>query len=144
MEIGGLVNYEFLFPLELRHPDTDEKLGITMQIRSAGSDEAKRVLRQHTDKHLERRIKNKMPKSQHLEQEELEKAASYIASWDWGADPKTKEPNTYGGKVPEFSMKTAMEIMEKEGWIFAQVVEAATKIGNFSQRSEKNSPKPSA
>jgi hypothetical protein len=100
-----------------------------MQIRSAGSDAAKKVLRQQTDRNLERRIKNKMPKSQQLEQEELEKAASYIASWDWGK-------HTWKGKKPELTMKTAMEILEAEGWIFGQVVEAANKIENFSPALE--------
>lgn len=129
MELSGIVNYEFLYELELRHPVTDEPLGITFKIRSAGSDAAKKVLRQHTDRNLERRIKNKMPKSHQLEREELEKAASYIAEWDWGK-------NTWRGKKPELSMKTAMEILEAEGWIFAAVTEAANTIGNFSPASE--------
>lgn len=132
MEIAGLVDYEQLFELELRNPASDQPLGIKFQIRSSESGAAKRVLRQHTDKALERRVKNKMPKSEQLIQDELEKAASYIASWDWGA-------STYEGAKPEFDMKTAMRILEKEGWIYAQVVEAANKIENFTPRSPKNS-----
>jgi len=132
MEIKGIVDYEHLFTLDLKHPATDRPIGITIQIRSAESEAAKRILRQHTDKNLERRIKNKLPKADQIVQEELEKAASYIASWDWGS-------NTYEGKTPELSMKTAMHILEKEGWIYAQVVEAATKIENFTPISAKSS-----
>lgn len=128
MEINGLVDYELLYELELLHPVNDQPIGVTMQIRSAGSDVAKRVLREHTNKNLERRIKGKMPKSEQLEREELEKAASYIVSWDWGT-------NTYKGDVPKLTMKTAIEILDAEGWIFQQVSEAANKIANFTPPS---------
>lgn len=139
MEISGLVNYEQLFPLKLLNPSTEAELGITFQIRSAESEAAKAVLRKHTDKNLERRVKNKLPKADQVIQEELEKAASYIASWDWGVDPKSGTPNTYQGSVPVLSMKTAIQILEEQGWIFAAVTEAANKIGNFTPTS----PKPS-
>lgn len=128
MDIAGIVDVELLYALELRHPITDAPLGVTFQIRSAGSEAAKKVLRAHTDRNLERRMRNQLPKSSQIEREELEKAASYIASWDWGG-------NTYDGKVPVLSMTTATAMLEKEAWIFAAVVEAAHKIGNFSPPS---------
>lgn len=135
MDISKRVDYEFLYKLDLRDPVTDEKIGISMEIRSAGSDAAKKVLRAQTNKNIERRVKGKLPKSEQGEKEELEKAFSYIASWDWGS-------NTYfDGKVPELNAKTAMEIMDIEGWIFGQVVEAANKIENFSPASPKPSVK---
>lgn len=137
MEISGIVNYETLFTVDIKHAVTDESVGVVMKIRSAGSDEAKKILRSQTNKNLERRVKGKVPKSEQLERDELEKAASYIESWDWGS-------NTYNGKVPELTMSIAIEILEKEGWIFGQVVEAANKIENFSQGSQKGSAKKSA
>jgi len=138
LEISNLVDYEQLFALELKHPKTDEPLGITFQIRSSGSERAKEVQRKHTDKNLERLMKRKTLTSDRVETEELEKAASYIASWDWGSDPKTGEPNLYAGTVPELTMKTAIAILDKEGWIFGQVVEAASKLENFSTDSRKS------
>lgn len=128
MDLAGLVNSEFLYTLDLRHPVSDEPLGISFKIRSAGSDAAKKVLREHTDRMLERRIKHKAVNSRQIETEELERAASYIASWDWGT-------NTYAGEIPAFSVPKAIAILEKEGWIFAQVVEAANKIANFTPAS---------
>lgn len=139
MDLSSRVNYELLFKLAILDPVTDKPTGVSMMIRSAGSEAAKAVLRDHTDKSLERRIKNKTPKSEQLEAEELEKAASYIVSWDWGANPKTGEPNTYKGEVPELSMKKAIGLLEEQGWIFAQVVEAANKIANFSPSSPSGS-----
>ena len=132
MEISKLVDYEQLFDLEIMNPITDKPTGITMKIRSAGSAAAKKVLREHTNKQIERNIKGKKPTSESLEQQELEKAASYIASWDWGS-------NTYEGEVPKLTMETAIHILDKEGWIFAPVVEAANEIGNFSSRSATTS-----
>lgn len=135
MEVSGIIEYERLYTLELLHPSTEEKIGITMQIRSAGSKEAKAVLRKHADENTERAQKRKIIKGSVLEQQELEKAASYIASWDWGK-------NTWRETKPEFSNATAIDLLEAEGWIYAQVSEAATTIANFTTASEKTSPKP--
>lgn len=137
MEVSGVLDYERLFALELLHPVTEAPIGVTFQIRSAGSKEAKAVLRKHTDENTERAQKRKIIKGSVLEQQELEKAASYIASWNWGT-------NTWRGAEPELSMKLAIEILEAEGWIYAQVAEAATTIANFSSASAPNSRKQSA
>ncbi|HEV7253880.1 MAG TPA: hypothetical protein VGN97_12410 [Mesorhizobium sp.] len=125
MDIAGIYNYETLFPLELTRPDTEEPLGITFQIRSASSDEAKRVLRKHVDEVTERQQRGKLVKGEMRLRQELEKAASWIASWDWGE-------HTYQGEKPEFSFKKALAILEREDWIYAQVSEAANKLANFT------------
>lgn len=137
MDISKLVDYEVLHTLDILHFTTDEPVGIKMKIRSAGSSEAKKVLRSQTNKNLERRVRGKIPKSAQLEQEELEKAASYIESWDWGK-------NTYKDGVPELSMNKAVEILGDQGWIFGQVVEAANKIENFTPGSNKPSARKSS
>ena len=125
MEIGKIVNSEQLFDLELLHPATEKPLGITMLIRSASSDEAKEIARKHTDHNIIRAQKRKMVKGGTLENQEVEKAASYIDSWDWGK-------NTWNGKVPEFNKETITKILQAEDWIFEQVVEAATSVSNFT------------
>lgn len=127
MELSNFIEYERLFVLELRNPLTDAPLGIVFQIRSAGSAEAKAVLRKHADKNLARLQKNKLVKSSDLEEQELEKAASYIASWDWGE-------HTWHGEKPKFSMEKAIEIMKDASWIYAQVVEVANDIANFTTK----------
>lgn len=135
MEISGIVEYERLYELNILHPVTEKPTGIICRIRSAGSHEAKSVLRQQTDANLERSQKRKLIKGATLEQQEIEKAAAYIASWDWG-------DNTWHGKVPEDDYKSKMDILEAEPWFFTQVVEAATSIANFTATSAKTSPKP--
>jgi hypothetical protein len=134
MDIASRVNYEFLYPLELRDPDTDEPLGIVFQIRSSGSDAAKKVLREHTDKNIQRLVKGRQPTAEQREVEELERVASYIASWDWG-------PHDWKGAKPALSMKMAIEVLSEAPWIFDAVDGAARKVSNFSQAQPKGLPK---
>jgi hypothetical protein len=124
VELSNIIQYERLYPLELVHPVTDEPLGITFQIRSAGSKDAKAVLRRHTDANIDRQQRRKAISSAMLEQQEAEKAASYIASWDWG-------DHTWQGEKPVLSMEKAAEILKAEGWIYTQVTEAANTVANF-------------
>ena len=135
MDLSKRVDAEQLFTLELLDPTTDDPLGVVFKIRSAGSREAKAVLRKHGDANLERLQKRKLLKSADAERMELEKAASYIASWDWG-------PHDWKGAKPDLNMETAIEVLTEADWIFAQVVEAATDIAHFSKASVKTSPKP--
>jgi hypothetical protein len=132
MDIGKIVNREQLFDLELKHPGTDAPLGVTFMIRSMNSEEAKAVLREHTNANLKRTLKGKTVTAERLERQSLEEAAACIASWQWGG-------HTYHGSVPELDMKTAIRLLEVEDWIFQQVIAAARDIENFSQGSAKGS-----
>lgn len=128
MELTTLVDYEFLYKLDIVHPKTEAPIGITMMIRSAASAEAKKIQRKHTDRHLEKRLRGKLIKGEQVESELLEEAASFIASWTW-ADGLTYK----GGPPPELSVRAAIDLMETVPWIMTQVREAANNIENFSK-----------
>lgn len=132
MEISGLVQNEELFTLVVKHPKTDKPVGITIKIRSAGSDAAMAVVREQTDELLERQQRRKLIDADRVEDNEIDQAVSFVASWDWGVDARG-EPNTYDDKVPDNSPKTIRAILKKEGWIYAQVVGAARDIRNFTK-----------
>jgi hypothetical protein len=134
VELSNIIQYERLFSLELLHPVTDEPLGIAFQIRSAGSKEAKAILRKHTDANIDRQQRRKMISGAMLEQQEAEKAASYIASWNWG-------DHTWRDEKPVLTVEKAAEILKAEGWIYVQVTEAANTVANFIAPLETNSPK---
>lgn len=136
MDIAALFNYEQTFPLELVNPATDEKIGITFQIRSAESDEAKKVQREQIDEMLERQQRGKLIKGEQAINRELEKAVSFVASWDWGE-------NTYGGEKLEFSRKNVRRVLSEQGWIYGQVVEAGGNLRNFTTSSATSSAKAS-
>lgn len=126
MEISGLVQNEELFRLDVEHPKTGKPVGITIMVRSAGSDAAMAVVRQQTDGLLERQQRRKLIDAERVEENELDQAVSYVASWDWGS-------NTYEGQKPDSDPKTIRAIFRKEGWIYAQVVGAARDIANFTK-----------
>lgn len=126
MEIAGLVSTEQLFELDLEHPATCALLGIKVMIRSAGADAAVEVVRKQTDDILAKQQKRKLIAADTVEQNELDQAVSYIASWDWGS-------NTYDKVKPDNDPATFKAILKKEPWIYAQVVGAARDIANFTR-----------
>jgi hypothetical protein len=124
-DLGKSVDYEFLYDLELIDPPTDKPTGVHFKIRSAASQDVRDIIRKHLDANIGRRLKGKTVKASTLERQELEKAASYVASWDWG-------DNTFEGVVPQYSIEKVIEILNKKAWILEQVLEAANDVSNFS------------
>ncbi len=134
MDIAGLYNYESLFDLELVRPDTDEKLGVVFKIRSASSPEAKKILRKHVDEVTERQQRGKLVKGETRLRHELEKAASWVESWNWSE-------HTYNGEKLDFNFKNVVRVLDEQDWIYAQVSEAANKLANFTKPPQKPSAK---
>lgn len=126
MEISGLVSTEQLFELDVEHPASGEPMGIKIRVRSAGSEAAMSVVRKQTDAILAKQQKRKLIDAGTVEQNEIDQAVSYVASWDWGG-------NTYDGAVPNNDPATIKAILTKETWLYAQVAEAARKIANFTK-----------
>lgn len=125
MEVTKVIDYEFLFPLELKHPKTEEPTGIKMKIRSASSSETQKVTTEHVGKTYERLVRGKLVTGEMRVKESLEQAASYIAEWDWGDNTLDEERN------PPLTKANAIKAL-KVPWIFQQVTEAANNTENFS------------
>ena len=121
------IDYEFLFELELLDPETFEPSGVFFKIRSENSTVVQKLMLEHSNINIERRIKGNNKIAEASYQQELEKAATMIAEWDWG-------DNDFEGQVPVYSVKKAMEIMRKQSWIYQQVMEAGRSVGNFSRK----------
>lgn len=130
MDLGKIVDNEQLYTLELRHPDTDEPIGVTFKIRSMDSEEVKAVQRKIIDEIYERRQSNKQPKAKETLINELRKAVACVASWDWGK-------NKYKGSVPQFTEENVRKVLDEQSWIFIQVTEAANKLANFIVTSQE-------
>lgn len=124
MDLSTVVNTEALFTLELKHPATEQPFGVTFEIRSVSSPEAKAVQRKNLDKRLERQQRGKLVKSDQAINAEIEHLAACVAGWEWGE-------HTFGGEVLEYSFKNVCKVLETD-WIFSQVHEAANTIGNFT------------
>lgn len=126
MDLSKIINNEQLYTMELLHPLTEEPMGVTFKIRSSDSAEAKAVQRRHIDEIYERNRSGKPLKAKDSIQRDIEKAASFVAGWDWGQ-------KKYEGSVPEYSQEKVIDVLTKEGWIYLQVMEAANKLANFTQ-----------
>ena len=125
MDIFNLVDYEKLHSIQLKHPTSDEPLGVTMEIRSLGSAVAEKVLMEHTNKQIEKFAKNKLPTAEQGKRAQLEKLAACIASWDWNE-------NSFGDEKFDktLTMSRAIRVLNTQ-WIFRQVEEAALDERNF-------------
>lgn len=132
MEIAGLVSTETLFDLAIEHPTTGKPVGISVKVRSAGSEVAMEVVRRQTDEILASQQKRKLIGAEMVEENEIDQAVSYVASWDWGN-------NTYEGKTPDSDPATIKAILIKEGWLYSQIAGAARNIANFTKKSQKSS-----
>ncbi|WP_174804349.1 hypothetical protein [Martelella limonii] len=137
MDISKLHDKSHLFSLDIVNPETDEPVGISMKIRSVSSDDVSAVIRRHTNENVELRQKGKTLSAKKLEEQEAEKTAACIASWDWGE-------NTYGNLgVPADTWENKVKVLIEQGWIYQQVAEAANTFGNFTTQSGKAASKPS-
>ena len=129
MDLAKRFDYEKTVPLDLVDPATDKPVGVTFEIRSSSSPEAKKVQLEEMNRIGERRQRGKLVKAEQAIGSEVRKAASCIASWDWG-------DNTYDGEVPRLTMPTAMKILDEQDWIYEQVVEKAAALANFTSTSK--------
>jgi len=128
MDLSKKIDYEFLFSMNLLDPETFEPTGVVFKVRSENSKVVQKLMLDHSNVNIERRIKGVTSNiAQSSYTQELEKAATMIESWDWG-------DNDFEGEVPVYSIKKAMEIMRKQGWIYKQVMEAGLNVANFSTK----------
>jgi hypothetical protein len=127
MDISGLVQNEELFRLEILHPAKGEPMGITVMLRSAGSEAAMKVVRRQTDDAISRSQRKLDIDAEWAEKNEIEQAVSYVASWEW------KGKNDWKGKKPECTPEMITEVFREAPWFYAQCVGGARKIANFTK-----------
>lgn len=125
MDISTLVQTDALGELELRHPVSDEPLGITIQVRSAESETVRAVGRKYANKFLS---KNKKPKADAIEAEFVDKAVAMIDGWDWNGE------SWDGSVVEDFDPKLATTILSHPdgAWIYEQITDFAGDRANFT------------
>jgi hypothetical protein len=126
MDVSSIFSYEKTFSLDLRHPISNEPLGIVWQIRSPQSEAAKAAVRKIIDDEADQAVIGvARPRADTLEKRNAAILAAHVAGWSWG-------PHSYKGETPEFSAAKAAEILLAEDWIYSQVMNAKNKITNFT------------
>lgn len=137
MDIANIMDVEKPYTFELLHPATEEPVGVKITVRSLGADETLAQHKKYTDKDIERIHRRKIPTTDQLTVESIDKAVSYIIDWDWYSEDFTWADK----KKPEFNPRLAKQIMSHKnmGWFYEQVVKAATTVTNFIPPSETKS-----
>jgi hypothetical protein len=131
-DLGEIVNYEGLYTIEIQDPRDDKPIGVSVTLRSAGSEKAKRVLKNHQKDRLERVQRGKMIVDvDKLERQAEEQVAACIESWNWGR-------NTYKSETPENNMKWYLRVLSEQPWFFHQCKEGSEKVENFPGNSATN------
>ncbi|NUM72733.1 hypothetical protein HUU40_00085 [candidate division KSB1 bacterium] len=110
--------------VELLHPGTGQKLGISVRIMSADDPRLKREQRALMDRQSERHRKNKILTAEEIESAMVKYLAQTITGWDWG---KRK----LNGETPEFSVRKAIEILTEFQWIRSQINDAVGDTAAF-------------
>lgn len=145
MDIGKLVNYEYIHEYRATFPNSDRYCGITLGLRSESSETSKNVVRKHLNDSFQVKGRQRKQTAEAIEIQELEKVASTIAWWKWEkSDPSEPgkddgEMATYNGREnPELTMNLAVEILQKVNWLYAQIKVAGTDVENFMEKKPEN------
>ena len=119
---------EHSFPLQLRHPHTDEPLGAVIHIVGDECEAVRdftRKLMQKTQSReslARKRGKDVVPQLEELEEAVVDSAVARTTGWDdlW-----------LGGEAVVFSEQKARELYAQYEWIRTQVMDASKDLGNF-------------
>lgn len=110
--------------VELTHPGTGEKLGITLNLMSADDPRLKRTQRALMDQRSERQRRNKIMTAEEMEAGMIKLLAQTITGWNWGE-------RKWKGETPVYSTRTAMQLLTESEWIYKQVNDAVGDVAAF-------------
>lgn len=121
------------YELELRHPVTNEALGVFISILGSQSETAQEITRRKGNEMLRKRFESQrrgkaddVPTIEQAEKDAIALLAACTTGWRTGDKPTV----THGGKALEFSEANA-KFLYAEAWIREQVDEAWADLGNF-------------
>jgi len=104
--------------IDLKHPATDENIGIRVTLLPDSDPKVKAVRRKRMDANLASR-RQKFTSVQ-LENFTTDLLVAAIAGWEWGNDPDG-HPNTFKGEVPEFTPENVRAVVKELDWFRAQI-----------------------
>lgn len=120
------------FELELRHPVTNEPLGVFIGVVGSESEAFQQHVRKKANERLrkqftaQRKGGDDAPTIEQAESDAIDLLVACTTSWRTGDEPTIK----HSGKSLEFN-ETNVRFLYAERWIRAQVDEAVGDLGNF-------------
>lgn len=116
MDISNLKPVERI--VEILHPVTGEKLGITVSILSLNDERMAQIRRKIQNKRIELEKRNKTFKADDLEENELELLCASMTGWVWDGEAD------YHGEKPAFNEKNVKAVLKELPWFRQQITEA--------------------
>ena len=124
MDISTLTPNERI--IEIKHPATDENLGIRVTIVSLDDDKTKQIRRQFINKRLELEKKGKSFRADDIEENEVDLLIASMTGWDW------YDAEFHGEKL-EFTTHNIKKVFRELPWFKKQVSEAVSDEKAFFQ-----------
>lgn len=101
--------------IDIVHPATGDKLGITVTILSIKDPELKEIKRKMTDERLRLEQRGKTFKAREIESNTNILLFKAMRDWSWEGEA------TFKGEKPEFNRKNVLEVLEELEWLRDQI-----------------------
>lgn len=116
MDISTLIPSERI--IEIKHPVTEQPLGIRVNIISLNDDRMKQIRRRFINKRIELEKRGKSFKADDIEANEYDLLVACITGWDWYGE------TTFNGSKPDFNELNVRNVLNSLSWFKDQVSEA--------------------
>ena len=113
--------------VEILHPGTGEKMGVSVQIISLKDDKLASIRRRIQNKNIEFQKRGKTLKASDIEENEMELLIGCITGWKWEPDAD------FNGEKPAFNEKNVRNILQELSWFKQQIQEAVDDEKAFFQ-----------
>lgn len=111
--------------VDIVHPKTHEKLGITVTVVSLNDDKMKKLKRKIADENYRLQSRGKTMKSSDVEDNVIALTSEAMTGWIWEGDANWK------GEKPQFNPKTVKEVLNELPWFLEQVSVAISEERDF-------------
>lgn len=107
---------------EIRHPGTEEKIGLSFTLMSLSDDRMSAVKRSLSDRNLAKRQRNKHITTAEIEGNRKELLFRAATGWNWGENEQGEQAD-FNGEQLEFTQKNVMLIFNTLPFVVDQLDE---------------------
>lgn len=107
--------------IEIKHPATDEPLGLTINILPESHPRVQEATRKKIN---ERLLSREKVNAERMEADALDQLVSHVSGWKWGGDLN------FHGKKPDFSEQALRQVLKELPWVRRQI---DVELGNDAE-----------
>lgn len=125
--------------IEIKHPVTDEPIGVRIGLVSMDDESMMKLRRQITDRSQKLAQKQKTFSAEELEQNSNDILFTAITGWEW-YNPTGKEGDEgydpiampdFNGEVPEYTKRNLIAVNKKLAWFKRQISDELEEVKDF-------------